>query len=278
MDRTNLGNECNCTKIPTNQILFTSRPYVFDQFIGYAKVINIGNSSDVPTYKLFSSYTKAYNITINAIESDLLKYALTTPLALKLFCDLNKNKTIEYYDRADISIATLLQKKINVLEKEFCSRIGTDLENNQYVLKTIRLLATAFNVEPRLEKSALTKSVMGEFSLERTQAELLIKYLEDYGVLRAFCEHRSEYLPTNTYYFYPGIQGYFDYASALILLDEYKYPQDIDFEKYIQKNALYALTIISIQSFDYLLTSNATIGIVADPWFKQELDFIALRH
>lgn len=46
----------------------------------------------------------------------------------------------------------------------------------------------------------------------------------------------------------------------------------------IFQNTLYTLTIISIQSFDYLLVSNPTIDTIVDPWFKEELYFIALRH
>jgi len=265
-------------KYPQIRFCFTSRPYVVEPDVKYANVINIGASGDAPTYKLFSRYTQAYNI--NVTNAGWVKYALTTPLSLKLFCDMNMGKTIEYHDRADVSITTLLKEKINILEKEFCTKINAASTSNQYILKAIRLIAEAFYKQPRLEKNALIETALKGLSLERAHAEMMMQYLADYGILRLFCEHGSGYLSPDAYFYYPGIQGYFDYASALILLDEYKYPQDIDFDKckYLQKNTLYTLTIIAIQSFDYLITSNATIDNVAKPWFKEELLFIALRH
>lgn len=265
-------------KYPQIRFCITSRPYVFNQNIEYAKVINIGVSGDVPTFQLFSNYTKAYNI--NAINIGWLKYALTTPLALKLFCELNRHKTIEYYDRADISITTLIKEKINILEREFCIKAGKDVAYNQYIFKTIRLLAIAFNQDSHLERNKLINSIMENLSLNQIDVETLLTYLENYGILRLFCEHGSRYLSDTTYFYNPGIQGYFDYVSALDLLDEYMCPRDIDFRKYkyLPKNTLYTLTIISIQSFDYLLVSNPTIDTIVDPWFKEELYFIALRH
>lgn len=265
-------------RYPLIRFCFTSRPYVAQPNIECAKVINISAGGDTPTHMLFSKYTQAYNI--NVTNSGWVKYALTTPLTLKLFCDINKGKAIVYHNRADVSITMLLKEKIGILEKEFCAKVNTSSTSNQYILKSIRLIAVEFNCQSRLEKNEVMKSVLNELSLDRTQAEQLMQYLVDYGILRLFCEHGQGYLSLDTYFYYPGIQGYFDYASALMLLDEYAHPKDIDFNKckYIQENTLYILAIISIQSFDYLIIHNETIDNVSTPWFRQELLFIALRH
>ena len=263
---------------PQIRFCFTSRPYIVNPDIDYVKVIKINASGDAPTYKLFSRYTKAY--AINVTNAGWIKYALTTPLSLKLFCDINKGKTISYYARTDVTITMLVKEKINILEKELCSRINVASTNNQYILKAISLVAAAFSTQQRLEKNVLIDAVMEKLILERSQVEMLIQYLLDYGILRLFCEHSSGYLSPDTYFYYPGIQGYLDYASALVILNEYGHPQDINFEKYkyLQKNTLYALAIITIQNYNYLITSNATIDYIAEPWFKEELLFSALRH
>ncbi|WP_293718973.1 hypothetical protein [uncultured Phascolarctobacterium sp.] len=265
-------------KYPQIRFCFMSRPYAFDPYAEYARIINLGTSGDVPVHKLFSSYTRVFNI--NVINESLLKYALTTPLALKLFCDLHKGKTIEYHDQIDVSLTTLLQEKINILEKEFCEKISSGLLSNQYILRTIQMLAISFNVERCLEQNSLLDLLTKELLLNRERAETLLQYLTDYGILRLFCEHNIGYLSPRTYFYYPGIQGYFDHASALVLLDEYKTPANIDFEKckYLHKNTLYALAIISIQRFDYLITDNATLNKIVDSWFEEELCFLALRH
>lgn len=265
-------------KYPLIRFCFTSRPYVVQPNSKFAKVININSSGDIPTHLLFSKYTQAYNI--NVANSGWIKYALTTPLTLKLFCDINKGKTIVYHNRADVSITMLLKEKISILEKEFCAKVNAPSMSNQYILRSIRLIAVAFNSQPRLEKNIVIETIIKELPLERANAEVLMQYLVDYGMLRLFCEHGQGYLSPDTYFYYPGIQGYFDYASALMFLEEYSHPQNIDFNKckYLQKNAMYVLTIIAMQSFEYLMTHNATIDSVAEPWFKQELFFIALRH
>lgn len=265
-------------KYPQIRFCFTSRLYAFDPYAEYARIINLGTHGDVPVHKLFSSYTRAFSI--NVVNAGLLKYALTTPLALKLFCDLHKGKTIEYYDQIDVSLITLLQEKINILEKEFCEKISAGLISNQYILRTIQILAVPLSVEHRLEQNSLLELLARELVLSRERAETLLQYLTDYGILRLFCEHSTGYLSPRTYFYYPGIQGYFDHALALVLLDEYKNPENIDFGKckYLHKNTLYALAIISIQRFDYLITDNATLRKVVDSWFEEELCFLALRH
>lgn len=263
---------------PQIRFCFTSRPYIVNPNIDYARVIRINASGETPTYKLFSKYIKVYDI--NVINAGWIKYALTTPLSLKLFCDINKGKTISYHDRTDVSITMLLKEKINILEKEFCERINVASTNNQYIIKAISIIAAEFSTQQRLENCVLIDAVMKKLTLERTQADMLMQYLLDYGVLRLFCEHRTEYLSPDTYFYYPGIQGYLDYASALVLLSKYEHPQDIEFGKYmyLQENTLYALAIISIQNYNYLITSNPSIDYIAQSWFKEELLFLALRH
>lgn len=140
--------------------------------IDYVRVIKINASGDTPTYKLFSRYTKAYDI--NVTNAGWIKYALTTPLSLKLFCDINKGKFISYHDRTDVSITMLLKEKINILEKEFCARINVASKNNQYILKAISLVAAAFSTQQRLEKNVLIDAVMKNLTLERSQVEMLL--------------------------------------------------------------------------------------------------------
>lgn len=265
-------------KYPQIRFCFTSRPFVFNSGMEYTNIVNLGVSGDVPVYKLFESYIRAYNI--NSTNLGWLKYGLTNPLALKLFCDINKDDTISYNYRADISVTTLLQKKIDILEKEYCAQVNFGTTNNQYILKSIRLFAVAFSIEHRLERDKLIKSIATELSIDIMETNRLLRYLENYGILHLFCEQGTGYLTPNTYYYYPGIQGYFDYALSLILLNEYTHPKDIDFDKSknLQKNTLYALAIISIQKYDYLIISNPTINTVADEWFCEELLFISLRH
>lgn len=264
---------------PQLRFCFSSRPYVFrTNALTGAKFFQIGNSGDVPVSMLFESYMKAYDI--KAENVSWLKYALTTPLALKLFCDINRGKIVEYHSRADVSINALIQQKINLLEAEFCVRTSSVSECDQYILRAIQMLAPAFTTNARLERLELIESLAHYLLIDRDRAKLLLQFLEDYGVISRVSESSKEYLAVERHYYIPGIQGYFDYASALLLLDKYQHPREINFEKckYIEENALYAIATISMQNYNYLITENPTINSAANVWFQEDLLFVALRH
>lgn len=263
---------------PLIRFVFMSRPYVFSDRNSGGKIINVNVNGDVAPYELFDSYAKAYNINASGVE--WVKYALTTPLALKLFCELNEGKSLNYYSGSDVSIANLLKEKIQKLEREYCKEDTNAQIADQNIFRAILTLENLFRCESRGERSQIINLIVQRLSVSNICAKKMVNYLENYGILRPYCEHGSGLLLSDTYYYYPGIQGYFDYASALMLIDEYKIPQDIDFDKCkkIPRNTYYILAIISIQKFDYLITDNESIGAVIGEAFKEELFTFALRY
>ena len=261
---------------PQLKFCFTARPTAFNEQPIYAKVERLSNAGDVPTHLLFDSYMHAYQITTQ--NNGWLKYSLTTPLALKLFCELNHNQTVSLSSRTEVSMTALWRKKIEKIEGEYCEKVGCPAKN-QYVLRAIVLLSRYFADCARLEYSTLLDSLIAELKISTEYAERLTGYLESYGILNCYCEHGTGLLP-DTYFYYPGIQGYFDYASALHIISQNKHPRDIDFNHYkaIKANTLNSLAIISIQKYGYLLTENPTIDSVTADWSKQELQFLAFLH
>lgn len=265
-------------RYPLIRFCFLSRPYVFEDVNIGARKVNIQRNGDVATHKLFENYTKAYNI--NTANAGWIKYALTTPLALKLFCELNENKAISYHSGTDVSIAALLKEKIKLLEEEYCKNNSNATCADQYILKAILILAIQFGKEYRLERDNVNKLLSERLSIDSSQAKILTEFLHNYGLLRTFCEQGCGLLSPDTYFFYPGIQGYFDYALAISLLDENKSPRQIDFEKYKEfpHDTYYILAIISIQNFNYLLTDNESFKTSIRESFREELMYFALRH
>lgn len=247
---------------PQIRFCFTARPTFFKGRIDYAKVERLSNLGDVPTNMLFNSYMRAYNITTQ--NNGWLKYALTTPLALKLFCELHQGQTVSLSSRTEVSMTALWRKKIEKIEAEYCEKVGCPVKN-QYVLRAIVLLSKQFIGSERLEHSSLVDKIAVELKMATAYAESLISYLENYGILSCYCEHGTGLSP-DIYFYYPGIQGYFDYASALHIISQYEHPKDIDFGDYkaIQTNTLNSLAIISIQKYGYLLTRNPTCDAVID--------------
>lgn len=201
-------------------------------------------------------------------------------MALKLFCELNKGKKINYHSGADVSVAALLKEKIRMLEIEYCKQDSSATVADQNIFKSILMLANSFSCASRIERNQIIISIEKLLSFDLARAQMLASYLENYGILRLYCEHGSGLLSPDVYYYYPGIQGYFDYASALMLIGVNKSPQNIDFRKCkkLSRNALYTLAIISIQKFNYLITNNDSIDSCIDSPFMKELLFFSLRH
>ena len=261
---------------PQIRFCFTARPTSFKGRIDYAKVERLSNAGDVPTHMLFDGYTRAYNITTQ--NNGWLKYSLNTPLALKLFCELHQGQAVNLSSRTEVSMTSLWRKKIEKIESEYCEKNGRP-EKSQYVLRAVVFLSKQFVDTGRLEHSSLVDELAAELKIATEYAESLVNYLEEYGILSCYCEHGTG-LALDRYFYYPGIQGYFDYASALYIISQYEHPRDIDFNecKAVQMNTLNSLAIISIQNYGYLLTRNQTLDVVMDDWSSQELQFLALLH
>lgn len=261
---------------PQIRFCFTARPTAFKGRIDYAKVERLSNAGDVPTHMLFDRYMHAYNITTQ--NNGWLKYSLNTPLALKLFCEIHQGQAVNLSSRTEVSMTSLWRKKIEKIEREYCEKNGRP-EKSQYVLRAIVFLSKQFVDTERLEHSSLVDELAAELKVSTEYSECLVNCLEEYGILSCYCEHGTGLAP-DTYFYYPGIQGFFDYASALHIVSRYKHPKDIDFNecKAIQTNTLNSLAIISIQNNGYLLTRNPTIDVVMDEWSRQELQFLALLH
>lgn len=263
-------------KYPQIRFCFTSRPFVFPNKVSNANIKRIGNAGDVSTHILFDRYMSAYNI--NAKNYGWLKFALNTPLSLKIFCELNHGKTVEFSKNADISLTNLLRTKIDFIENEFGLKENISVKN-QYILRSVLLLSDLFLENKTLERSIVISKFSDNITTYEQHSEKIMQYLEDYGILSSYCKH-GDGLNPDLYFYIPGIQGYFDYAMALKLLKAYDHPQNIDFKKCsaIENEALYALAVMSIQNYNYLITRNNTINSAVDEWSIQDLQFFALRH
>lgn len=260
---------------PQIRFCFTARPTAMPKPFDYAKIQRLSSGGDVPAHQLFDSYMSAYNITVQ--HRGWLKTALSTPLALKLFCELNQNSTFTCSEKAEISMATLWRKKVEKIEKEYAQSANVS-PKNQHVLKAIVHLSEVFMQSKTLERSCLIKIIADGVSLSMEQAEKLLVCLDNYGVLSSFCETGTGIFP-DIYNYYPGIQGYFDFATASILLQRYKHPQDIDFTLFptLHTDTLSGLAILAIQNYDYLITRNQTFVSTMSEWIE-EIQFLALQH
>ena len=127
----------------------------------------MNETGDVPTHMLFDHYICAYNI--KARHIGWLKYSLTSPLALKLFCELNENQTISLSSRTEVSMTELWRKKVEKIDREFCEKVGCRPQN-QYILKTIAHLAEWFIKSSCKEHSTLVTELASSLSTSAENA------------------------------------------------------------------------------------------------------------
>lgn len=265
-----------CEKYPQMRFCFTARPTVFEPPFDWCIYFRLGYNGDVPVYKLFDAYIHKYNIT--ARNTGWLRTALSTPLALKLFCELNQNQNVDYTMYSEISIPHLWREKINRIETEYCTKENIPTRN-QYILKSIGLLAELFVENGRYEFNDLIARIKKHLAIDRLQSEKILRTFETYGIVNCYCEKGTGIQP-DVFYYYSGIQGYFDYAAAEVLLQKYNHPSNIDFNNHIgiNGNILYGLAIMSIQLFGYLISDNDTISEVISDYGKEQIQYYALQH
>ena len=263
-------------KYPQIRFCFTSRPAVFSKEIDFAHVRYLQSGGDVPSYKLFDAYTKAYDVKVQNCQ--WLKYTLNTPLALKLFCELHSGQTISVSQLSEVSMNQLWRRKIEKIQNEYNDREGASF-HNQIIFNSIVAIAKVFDKNEKVYLDSLIKAIQDGSGIPNDTAQKVLDHLELYGVVGSYSEAGTGIAP-DKYVYYPGIQGYFDYASAIDILNDFSHPSKIDFEKYsnISENTLYSLFIISIQQYKYLLTWNETIDSVENYYRMGEFQFFALQH
>lgn len=262
---------------PHIRFCFTSRPHVIPYSASQERCeVYLGSTGDAPVHKLFNAYMKAFDVKVN--NQEWLKYALKTPLSLKLFCELNQHNKVDFSSELDVSLVGLVRKKIQLIEKEYCERVG-ELEENQLILRSITVIAENFLNEAKIESKKLSRNLENKLNVDSKTVQEVLTYLKRYGILSSLRKHGDGLTP-DEYFYIPGIQGYFDYAMAHLLLSQYEHPKDIIFKEdsATEMEALYTLAAIAMQKYDYLLTDNKSIRSVISARDFEDLLFFGLRH
>ena len=90
-------------------------------------------------FNIVRPYNRCYSL-VHCVRIDLcgnywIKEKLSTPMALKLFCDLYGNSSVGNLDKNSLVITKLFQKKINSVEESY--RKQEKETNQQSMIKTI---------------------------------------------------------------------------------------------------------------------------------------------
>jgi hypothetical protein len=263
---------------PSLRFCFTSRTGCLNEQKLNACIVTLPREGDAIFPELFWPYLKAYHITIDCPE--VAMSSINNPLSLRLFCDLNKNKNIVISDEKDLSLGFLLKQKIDEIDQEYVKRIDPQAKKDEIVLRSLVSMAECFASQNKIELNALRKILSDSLSIGNERINPLLDLLESYGVIGSWKRPSGDVLAPAIYDYYPGQQGYFDFATASFLLKKYGKPELIPFDKISSncRESLYILAILSIRDFGFLITDNPSFPQSDFAYFGNSLPYYALRH
>lgn len=240
---------------PNVKFVFLSRPYVFPRYydLDYRECFyTLPSSGDVSVNELFDDYIAFYKIDL--CGNYWIKEILSTPMALKLFCDLYGNSSVGNLDKNSLVITKLFQKKINSVEESY--RKQEKETNQQSMIKTILVnIATLLT-----NKNELTFEDIFNESKEPIKSHLedLLFFIEKEGFIYSHQICEDEFSEPVIVYSW-GMQPAFDYLIGRKLYDAIRNGKNIQIE---YTNGIYQmLSLIVIEEDGKLISEYSNIKL-----------------
>lgn len=240
---------------PNVKFVFLSRPYVFPRYydLDYRECFyTLPSSGDVSVNELFDDYIAFYKIDL--CGNYWIKEILSTPMALKLFCDLYGNSSVGNLDKNSLVITKLFQKKINSVEESY--RKQEKETNQQSMIKTILVnIATLLT-----NKNELTFEDIFNESREPIKSHLedLLFFIEKEGFIYSHQICEDEFSEPVIVYSW-GMQPAFDYLIGRKLYDAIRNGKNIQIE---YTNGIYQmLSLIVIEEDGKLISEYSNIKL-----------------
>ncbi|WP_131464482.1 hypothetical protein, partial [Acetivibrio straminisolvens] len=229
--------EVICHKYPRLRFCITSRPYAFRK-LNYkdsllSNVLVLPSDGDVPVNELFDKYIREFNIKIEGCS--WVKWSLKTPLALRVFCEIYRNRRVAGIEKSSTTITNLLSKKFRIIEKEFNDKYETGCGDKDFIMhKSLLAIARKFLTNTTVHRDDLIdslKDISELITAVHDYRKKLIDFVEDYGILQSYIVNTDTILAPPKIYYSIGIQPFFDYMLALLITDQMKDPSDITLTK-----------------------------------------------
>ena len=202
--------------------------------------------------ELFDDYIAFYKIDL--CGNYWIKEILSTPMALKLFCDLYGNSSVGNLDKNSLVITKLFQKKINSVEESY--RKQEKEINQQSMIKTILVnIATLLT-----NKNELTFEDIFNESREPIKSHLedLLFFIEKEGFIYSHQICEDEFSEPVIVYSW-GMQPAFDYLIGRKLYDAIRNGKNIQIE---YTNGIYQmLSLIVIEEDGKLISEYSNIKL-----------------
>lgn len=243
------------------RFLISSRPYVLKNKTINCKAIRLNSDGDVKVSDIFSKYIDTYNVRIIKKEDfNYLKWAIKTPLDLRIFCEIYENKPIYNIDKVNCTTDKLIAKKIYEIDREIRTKLGDIwLENDQVILKILIGILPNFIEDLYIERKSLYNliSIKQDF-LDANIVFKIIESLVDYGILQEYKKENEDPLSPYKVEYEMCIQPIIDYLLARSIVENIvkegnlKFPHILQFREGSQQMC----SVILLQDHDLLIGDN----------------------
>jgi hypothetical protein len=176
-------------EFPRIKFVFSARTYFLnetsfpkdDKF----KYIFLPREGDVPVLQVIHAYfsPEQYNITVSPFT---LVRGIDTLFALRLFCELYKDRNLTASDGLETAEKVLLRKKVEKINDDFVRKMESDISvTRRPVADALLVISESFYSSAEIEHSALfgiLGPVLGTY-LKSSEIDFLIDYLANNGLL-----------------------------------------------------------------------------------------------
>lgn len=212
-----------CHEHPRIRFCFSCRSYVFSDLsfrdpLLCNKLI-LPSDGDCSVAKLFNNYMREYEIDISKVK--WIKWVIKTPLALRLFCEIYQNKSIEAIDPACMTIANLIRAKIDNLDSEYREIYNPPLGKKDFVInKCLRLLEETLLNRNECTRDELIDKLDKEPILGKiSNKDDLLCFLENNGLIQSYIVEKTNLIQPPSVYYSLGMQSIYDYIAATRVMD-----------------------------------------------------------
>ncbi|MGO4876567.1 hypothetical protein ACEN2P_08195 [Pedobacter psychrotolerans] len=176
---------------------------------------DVDNIGDASLYELIPIYLKEYKISYE--KNSWILYSFENAIALRLFCEENKNKKISEISDKPVfyTLSILFKSKIKRIDAEFyVENKGLTTKESQIIHKVLMELAILFQTQHRILREELLNMLSGVF---KTINPLLLEKALDKITEHAFLQKEFEESmlePTRILYSI-GLESYLEYLIAI---------------------------------------------------------------
>jgi hypothetical protein len=198
----------------------SGRPHAFynKQLDDMNSCIELRSDGDVPVSTMFDSYIAYYKI--DTADTPWIKWAIQSPLALKLFCELHAGEKITQNDSINLSVSELIRHKLEIVEKELVTKCGNRWSENEAVaLRSLVAFGAHFLNDYNIARNDASQLVMQAQQttgiLTAADAGMLIDHFCNCGLLTEYVQPAGNVLEAPKRYYQISYTQLTDYLIAL---------------------------------------------------------------